>query len=835
MRRLLAMLVLSFPAAAAFSAAAAEPASRPDNIGQETRAAMDQADAARERLEQVEAAMTATNDILDTGLTGGDAGEMLRELRRRAPDPDAVSRRLSGIEQQVAEARLHRVGLYERRRGSKTFAEIAAVNAELGEQESYIFELERVIAVQGKLVAESGDLVRKLDSELLWIGSAPPVGAAWPADVTRGALWIANPAAWVGAGKTLVRRLGEVPVASFAVTVLAGGLVFTRRRLKRRLDALSAGVGKYASDSFLLTARALAVTLVLALPVPLAGAGLGGLLATQNADGFARAVGHGLLAAAAVWLLLDFFRLMCRNNGLADAHFHWNARARRTLLNNLRALLLAEVPAALVVSTCENGGNELYRQGLGRAAFLFGSVALTVFVARVFRPGSGVFSELMTRDGWAWRLRRAWYAALVGLPAALTLLAALGYYYTATEIEGRFFITGAVVLAGVVVYSLFARALLIARRRLAMQQARQKLAEAREARLKPEGEADVSGDAVPELEPATVDIAAASEQTLSLLRTLAAVGVLAALWAVWSDLTPALSVLKDVRLTAGTFDTESNVIVAPVTLWSLLMTALAVTLTVVAARNLPAVLELAVLQRFPLDGGTRYALSSLTRYAVVATGLVVASKLLGVEWGRAQWIIAALGVGLGFGLQEIVANFVSGLIILFERPVRVGDTVTVGDVTGTVSRLQIRATTLTDFDNKEVLVPNKSFITDRVVNWTLSNSVTRLMIPVGVAYGSDVAETQRLIADVVRRTPAVLADPAASVFFMGFGDSSLNFEVRCFVGELGKRLPTIHELHTGIDAALKTAGIEIPFPQRDLHLRSSDIGDLSRPSVDRAA
>ena len=189
---------------------------------------------------------------------------------------------------------------------------------------------------------------------------------------------------------------------------------------------LASGVGRYASDRFSLTARALALTLLLALPVPLALCGSGALLATQALDPFSQELGAGLLAAGAVCLLLDFFRLMCRGKGLADAHFGWNPRARRTLLNNLRWLLAVEVPAALVTATCDAAGAEVFRQGLGRLAFLVGSIGLTIFVARVFRPGSGVFAEMMARDGWAWRLRKIWYGLLVATPAALTLLAAAG-------------------------------------------------------------------------------------------------------------------------------------------------------------------------------------------------------------------------------------------------------------------------------------------------------------------------------------------------------------------------------------------------------------------------
>ena len=187
-----------------------------------------------------------------------------------------------------------------------------------------------------------------------------------------------------------------------------------------------------------------------------------------------------------------------------------------------------------------------------------------------------------------------------------------------------------------------------------------------------------------------------------------------------------------------------------------------------------------------------------------------------------QWIIAALGVGVGFGLQEIVANFVSGLIILFERPVRVGDTVTIGDLSGTVSRIQIRATSITDWDNHEILIPNKSLITDKVVNWTLSEPVTRVLLKIGIAYGSDTAFAQKIMLESVKANPLVLEVPPPTVFFLGFGDSSLNFEIRAFVAQPAHRLLVLHELHMALDRVLREHNIEIPFPQRDLHLKLGD-------------
>jgi potassium efflux system protein len=188
-------------------------------------------------------------------------------------------------------------------------------------------------------------------------------------------------------------------------------------------------------------------------------------------------------------------------------------------------------------------------------------------------------------------------------------------------------------------------------------------------------------------------------------------------------------------------------------------------------------------------------------------------------------------VGIGFGLQEIVANFISGLIILFERPVRVGDVVTVGDTDGVVTKIRIRATTIRNWDRKELLVPNKEFITGRVLNWSLSDHVTRLMVPVGVAYGTDVDRALALMREAAEEHPRVLDDPKPVLSFESFGDNSLTLVLRAFIDDLDHRLGTITDLHKAIVGKFRQAGIEISFPQRDLHL---DTREPLRVSIEAA-
>jgi potassium efflux system protein len=165
------------------------------------------------------------------------------------------------------------------------------------------------------------------------------------------------------------------------------------------------------------------------------------------------------------------------------------------------------------------------------------------------------------------------------------------------------------------------------------------------------------------------------------------------------------------------------------------------------------------------------------------------------------------------------------LIILFERPFRLGDVVTSGDVTGTVSRIQIRATTITDWDRHELIVPNKEFITGRLINWTLSDPIVRVIVPVGVAYGSDTQLVEQLLMKVAQEAEIVLKDPEPRALFVGFGDSSLNFELRVFISGVNT-LTTKHYLHMAIDREFRNAGVTISFPQRDVHFDSRNPIDV---------
>ena len=257
-------------------------------------------------------------------------------------------------------------------------------------------------------------------------------------------------------------------------------------------------------------------------------------------------------------------------------------------------------------------------------------------------------------------------------------------------------------------------------------------------------------------------------------------------------------------------------------------------LTVGLWRYMGTVFAVAIFPRMPDDPGVRFAAVTLCRYAVLGAGGLAGLSSLHLGLEQIGMVLAALGVGLGFGLQEIVANFVSGIILLLERPIRVGDIVTVDDMSGRVDQINIRATTIINWDNQSIIIPNREFITGKMVNWTHKDRVIRVSIRVGVAYGTCPDKVSDLLLTIARDDAEVLRNPVPGAVMEAFGDSSLNFALHVHVAEPGLGPRVRHRLSGEIQRRFRDAGISIPFPTRELHLRTvpDDLAPAPPPSAD---
>lgn len=259
------------------------------------------------------------------------------------------------------------------------------------------------------------------------------------------------------------------------------------------------------------------------------------------------------------------------------------------------------------------------------------------------------------------------------------------------------------------------------------------------------------------------------------------------------------------------------------TLNGIMKLAVLLALVLVAERYLRRLLRRRILAHTHLEPDLQFAVSRFAGYCFLALGFFIALKVVGVDLSSLAIVAGALGIGLGFGLQNVVSNFVSGLIILAERPIGIGHRIEVGGVAGQVTRIKWRSTTVVTNDNITIIVPNSDFISQAVTNWSHGDPKVRLRLPVGVAYGTDIEKLRKVLLEVAAEHPAVLQQPAPSVRFLGFGDSSLDFELAVWTIAMAQSPTRFRsELFFGIERKLRENHIEIPFPQRDLHLRSGN-------------
>ena len=669
-----------------------------------------------------------------------------------------------------------------------------------------------------------GQLSTLLNRRLFWIPSSQGVGIeSWSAlgDEVR---WIGAQVSELNIAAALLNAVKQTPGISLLVLCAAGLLLAFRKRLQRPLWRLTPKADNPAANGAAATWNGMGATwrgitaaLAVAAPLPLLICGLG--FALESGSGFSQAVGNGLQQAALIWFLFAAFGQLCQSDGIAQRHFKWSQEVLRALQRNLPYLSAVLVVATLLLGIAEASADAVGSDGFSRLVFAVVLLAVAVSAHRIARARLGASAAKAARPPGPRVLARP--LAVLG-PLSLLGLSFAGYHFTAQQLAQRGLITVGVVTLGILIFYIAVRAISVVERRLALSKLRaQQMSES--AQHSERQAAESAGPHLPEtVDLQEIDVDAVGVQTRSVVKMAIGTVTAIAVWGLWSDMLPAFSVIEEISLWHSGPEHEA------ITLAHVMLAGLIAFLTYFGYRNLPGALEVSVLARLELEPGSSFAIMTISKYLIAFIGTFSVISLLGAQWSQLQWLIAALGVGLGFGLQEVVANFVSGFLILFERPIRVGDMVTIGDHTGTVSRIRIRSTILIDQDRREHIIPNRAIINEQLTNWTLKDSITRLVLNIGVAHGSDVAVVEQVLLDAARNNPRVIPEPPPAIFFMGFGENGLDFEVRVFTRTFSDRMPLTHELHSAIERAFKERGIEIPSPVRELERLASAQSALKR-------
>ena len=679
------------------------------------------------------------------------------------------------------------------------------------------------------LLSSSTKLANVLDTNLLWLPSIKAIDFSWPQKVIKGVGTIFSPRNFSLLSKSLIASAKANPAIVFLFLLAAAGCFAARERLWKDIERRGAIVGRVQKDNYLQTPAVIISGLIIALPLPILFFLASILFALSPVrDLFVSDLAKISFYLALFTAIFLTWRVWDSDKSLFDKHFTLSADLRKTINRELRWFIpFTATSTALIGLTIDSKDPNVF-EGFSLAAFILTSLAISYISYKILWKRHKSFDSSQKNVGRAQKYSGLFAVSMIGIPLLCAIFASFGYYETAYQLLYRLFISGGLLVGTYIVYGLTRRTVVISKRRIALRQAierRDKAIKAREAQK----EAEDRGEEIappPAVNYEEIDIETVSRQTEQLLNALMFVLFSVLMWTIWSDLLPALSFFNNVELghyQVDTIDPETSTTLTverAITLWNVIQSLVIIGLTVLAGRNLPGFLEIFALNRLGFDAGTRYAIVTILGYIIFGVGLFVALDKLGLQWSQLKWVVTGLSVGIGLGLQKIIANFVSGLIILFERPVRLGDYVTIGEQSGNVTRIQIRATTLVDLDNREIIIPNEALISERVTNWTLSNSITRLVVNIGVAYGTDTDQAKAIMTDVAKANPLILDTPAPQVIFGGFGDSSLDFELRTYLKSFEDRAPTRHGLHTEINKAFEDAGISIPFPQRDLHVMS---------------
>lgn len=673
---------------------------------------------------------------------------------------------------------------------------------------------------QQQITQISDQIQSKLDQQSFWVKSNNPINLDWFKKLP-----MSLKAQFDGIGKKIgfPTNFDNLPYLLTYVFILfvIGGLIFKfKESIKQRLSVINGEINTLRSDSQWHTPLALFYTAFLSLSGTLwflAACQLLGFFLVKNPQEF----WEWSLSMAGYWWFFSFILAILRPNGILVRHFGF-AKESAAALQDVTKRIIVSVVLLLNTSIFSNVmdtglANDVLGEINTIVALLF---CIVIIAPRFVRTEKSLNSSVTDqRDRTLLKIMRV---LLQLVPVILIALVALGYYYTALNLITHIINTYIAWVVWSLVRHTIYRGITVASRRLAYR----RLQEKRQQKQQDSSDTSASDDVVVITEQ---EEGLALNEVRSQLLRFADLFIWTALFAifyyVWSDLVTVVSYLRDITLWQQTSTTEAGVVTETISLFNLIVALIIVVITYILVRNIPGILEVLIFSRVKLSPGTPYTITKLLTYILVAVGGAWAFSTLGMSWSKLQWLFAALSVGLGFGVQEIFANFVSGIILLFERPIRVGDTVTINGVTGTVAKFRIRAITMIDPDRKEVIVPNKSFVTGQVINWALSNTVTRLVVSVGVAYGSDLDLVKRLLLQAAHEQPSILKDPEPRALFLTFGASTLDHELRVYVGQVSERNDTLDALNRRVNQLFAENNIDIAFNQLDIFIKNKDTGE----------
>lgn len=680
--------------------------------------------------------------------------------------------------------------------------------------------------IQRDISKISKELEEILIQQSFWVKSNKPINVKWIQSLPETSLLqFKSIISKINVSNNNHEYLALVSIIAVALLVLYGFIHLIKPKVQKHLSLLNGQINSLHSDSQWHTPIALFYNMILTLPNVIIFLGITLLIGyfcfTTPLDIWL----WGIEMASYLWLF-SFILILFNPKNVAVRHFNFSEdnciTFKKAIYRGLLGVLIF-VNISIFNNVTEHGiSDDVIGQIISILALIFCIFVLAPSFKRAVNIHNKNVSTNKAENIFLTILRVLMQLA----PVAMIVLICTGYYYTALKLISLTITSYLIIIVWTLFKYVIYRIVQVSSRRLAYRRLK-------EERLHKKEEKTVSAAddiAILPNDNETIKIGTLKSQLINIINIILWGLLFVLLYNTWAELILSADYLNNITLWTQNVVTESGTKAQPITLFNLLIALIIAMVTYILVKNIRSILEILIFSRIKFSQGTPYTITTLLTYAIVALGAMGSFGSLGMSWEKLQWLFAALSVGLGFGLQEIFANFISGIIILFERPIRIGDVITVGQFSGTVSRIRIRATTLVDFDGKEVIVPNKNFVTERLTNWALSSATTRVIITVGVAHGSDLELTRKLLLQAAEETDIVLKDPEPLVFFFTFDPHRLIHELRVYVGELADRNTAIDLLNRKIAKLFAENNIVIAFNQLDIAIKDSKTGeDISLP------
>lgn len=670
-------------------------------------------------------------------------------------------------------------------------------------------------AIQKQIVTISDELQSKLQQQSFWVQSNNPIDFSWLKDFpSLAVLEISELTKYTGFDG-VKENFYSVILWIVGFLLVYGVIRWKKADIKARLAEIAAQVNTLKSDSHWHTPEAMFWTVILAIPNSLLFLSIVAVLLYLFVPN-PLASWSWVSQIFYYWIFFASVLALLRPNGLAYRHFGMPQASNEIFQRIIRqsVWIIGLLLVSSIFSQVEIIGftNDVIGQVMTIVA-----LALCTFVVRpLLDRGIQEYENAKTEDDTKRNINLFKLLRLMLFVVPLTLIALiiLGYYYTAVYLIDHIIKSYLIALVWVFGRYFAYRSLTISSRRMAYRRLQNKREKIRE-----QAQSAEQGSVEPKDKPEEkIKISTVNQQIFRVADLVAWVVLFVSLYAIWSDLVSIANYLNTVILWEQVETTSQGTVVESVTLLNILRSILYITLTYVLVKNIAGILEVTVFSRIKLSKGTPHTIIAILTYTITILGSILAFTAIGISWSKLQWVFTALSVGLGFGVREIFGSFVSGAILLLERPIRVGDKVTVGNFKGVITKIRLRSTTLIDEDNMEVVLPNQAFVTDRFINWTLNNTITRIQIVMKINSGADLSLVRQLLLQAASEAEKVMKEETPSVNLTQFGEGWVEHELNVYVAELDDRSTTRNFLYQRIDQLFSEHQIKLAFNHLDVHL-----------------